>query len=49
MGDHLIAFRYCFKFLNSVGHYFNVVKVYLVGVRQPPIDVQGHGLLDVPS
>ena len=49
IGDHLLAFRYCFKFLNSISHYFNVVNIYLVGVRQPPVDVQGHGLLDVPS
>jgi hypothetical protein len=30
--DHLLTFRNRFVFLNSIGHYFNVVNVDLVRI-----------------
>jgi hypothetical protein len=34
IGDHLLAFRYRFVFLNSIGHHSNVVNVSAMGLRR---------------
>ncbi len=39
--------RNCFVFLNSIGHYFNIVYVSTVRAGQPAVSVQGGGLFDV--
>ncbi len=49
IGDHLLTFRNSFVFLNSIGHYFNVINVDLVRIQEATVGVQGYGLLDVPG
>ena len=41
--------RNSFIFLNSNGHYFNVVDIYVLWVGEAMISVQGDCLLDVPE
>ncbi len=47
--DHLLTFRNSFVFLDSIGHYFNVIDVNVVRIREAMVGVQGYGLLDVPE
>jgi hypothetical protein len=45
--DHLLTFRNCFVFSNSIGHYFNIIYVSTVRAGQSVVGVQGYCLPDV--